>query len=142
MTFDISISSELICSLISVAGVVASALISRNVSKNTASKEIEQMKLTWEHEEIVSSEDDFGEMTASVARYISNFRNSDQRDALAKITSVRAKETGTLAAALDELYRVVYHQNITEINDRLTKVIDARRDFKRSIKGSDQLKQK
>lgn len=137
MKIDSIISSELICSLISVAGVIVSALISRNVSKNTTAKEIEQMKLTWEREDLVSSEDDFGEMTASVARYISGFHVSSQRDALAKIASIRAKENGALGVALDELYQAVYHRSIMEINDRLTKVINARRDTKRSIKNSE-----
>lgn len=130
MKMDINISSELICSFISVAGVVASALISRNVSKNTAAKEIEQMKLTWEHEDMVSSEDDFGEMTAAVARYLSGFHNSSQREALAKIASVRARENGALAVALDELYHVVFQRSFSEINNHLTKVIDAKRDLK------------
>lgn len=46
MSFKINISSEFICALISFAGIVVSAQISKSVAKSTANKEIEKMKLT------------------------------------------------------------------------------------------------
>lgn len=130
MPFDINISTELVCSSISVIGVIASALIAKSVSKNTAAKEIEKMKLAWEHEDMVSSEEEFGDMTASVARYSSNLRETDRRDALGRIASIRAKENEALATALDELYQAVSQQNTNSINSYLTKVINIKRSLR------------
>lgn len=130
MPFDINISTELVCSSISVIGVIASALIAKSVSKNTAAKEIEKMKLAWEHEDMVSSEEEFGYMTASVARYSSNLRETDRRDALGRIASIRAKENEALATALDELYQAVSQQNTNSINSYLTKVINIKRSLR------------
>lgn len=130
MPFKISISSEYACALISFAGVIISALISKNVAKTAANKEIEKMKLTWEREDVVTSEDEFSEMTAAVARYASSFRSTELRDALGKLAAVRAKESGALAEALDVLYQTVSTGYRTEIETQLSRVIAMKHSLK------------
>ena len=127
------ITSEFICSIVSFVGVVASALIAKNVSKNTAEKEIEKMKLTWEREDIVSSEDDFSKMTSAVARFAGGPRSSSQREALGEIAAVRAKERGDLATELDLLYQAVLDWNHKGVDIHLTNVINEKRKLK--VKG-------
>lgn len=130
MPFKISISSEFVCALISFAGVIISALISKNVAKTAANKEIEKMKLSWEREDMVTSEEEFSEMTAAVARYASSFRTFDFRDAMGKLAAVRAKESGALAEALDVLYQIVSRGHRAEIETQLSKVIAVKRSIK------------
>ena len=125
-----NVSSELLCSIISFAGIVVSALISKNVSKNTTAKEIEKMKLSWNREDFVASEDEFSKMTSAVAKYAGDFRESSRRIALGEIASIRARETGDLAAALDQLYQTVLERHYSDINKNLTDVIAAKRMLK------------
>lgn len=125
-----SIPTELICSLITFAGVIASALISRNVSKNTAVKEIEKMQLEWDREDLVSSEEDFSKMISAVAKYTSGLYRGYQREALGEIASVRAKENGDLALTLDQLYQAVYDARPRDIDKHLTNVINEKRKLK------------
>ena len=97
--------TEIICTLISSAGVVLSALIAWLVSRSSAKKEIEKMKLEWEREDVVSSDDDFGQLSAAVSRYVMDTETPIiRKDAVAFAASMRARENGTLAELLDALY--------------------------------------
>lgn len=69
-------------------------------------------------------------MTAAVARFSGGFYAANQRGALAKIAAVRAKESGALAAALDELYHAVSSWQCEKIDHYLTKVIEVKRTLK------------
>lgn len=127
---SINIPAEVTCSLISLLGVVISTLVSKSVSKNTTAKEIEKMKLSWDREDLVSSEEDFSKMASSVGKYVSTLHTALKRDALGEIASVRAKENGDLALALDRLYIAVSEGNVHDVNKCLTNVINEKRKLK------------
>lgn len=124
-------STEVICALISVGGALLSALISYGVSRSTANKEVERMRLTWEREDVVSSDDEFAAMSSSVAKFVQSGRTSCQQAAMAEIAAIRSKESGNLAYLLDDLYFAVQSGNIGNSDVCLTKVIDEKRDTKR-----------
>jgi len=127
---EINVPSEVLCSIISLTGVIASALIAKNVSKNTTTKEIEKMRLTWDREDLVSSEEDFSKMASAVAKFMGGLLRTYQREALGEIASVRAKESGDLALALDQLYQAVYDVRPGDIDNCLTNVINEKRKLK------------
>lgn len=122
--------TEVICALIAVGGTLISALISYAVSRSTASKEIEKMKLTWEHEDVVSSDDEFADMSALVAQFVHSHLQGHQQIAMSKIAAIRSKESGNIASLLDELYSAVRSGNISAADSCLSKVIDEKRHAK------------
>lgn len=123
-------SSEMICAFIAVAGTVFSALISYGVSRSTANKELEKMKLTWEREDIVSSEDEFAEMAKAVGAYVQSSHPLHQRVAMELVAAARSKESGALGSLLDALYMHIQSGNIANTDVWLTKVINQKRETK------------
>lgn len=119
---------RIICSLISFAGIAISGLVSWFVSRSSAAKEIEKMRLSWEREDVVSSDEEFGEMCAAVATSVhyDSFTNRSKAGAL--VASVRSKEQGTLGNLLDDLYFSLERtHNTTTIDELLSKVIIEKR---------------
>lgn len=124
-------STEVICALIAVGGTLLSALVSYAVSRSTANREIEKMQLTWEREDVVSSDDEFAEMSSLVAQFVQSNRTTHQREALAKIAAIRSKESGSLASILDDLYSAVRSGDILSSDACLSRVIDEKRHAER-----------
>lgn len=134
--------SEVICTLITVAGVIISALISYAISRSTANKEIEKMQMSWEREDVISSDDEFANMAGSVAKFINHNAPSNQRNAIEQVASVRSKETGVLGRLLDELYMDINYGNVNDADIHLSQVIDQKREAKSKTNASNRNKQK
>lgn len=126
MALQISISTELACTLITTGGIIFSALISKAVAKSTAAKEIEKMKLTWEREDLIESDDEFGEMVKLVILYLSDIGYGPY-EALAAIGALRVKESTEIAALLDVLYQSVKKRDSAATDKLLDEVIAVRR---------------
>ena len=122
--------AEIICTLITAAGVLLSAIISYGISRFTANKEIEKMQLIWNREDIVSSDDEFAEMAGKVARFVQSPSSVHQRDAMELVAAVRSKELGTIAPLLDELYQSINDGNTQHTDSQLSKVIKQKRETK------------
>lgn len=99
---------EIICTLIALCGTVASGLISWLVARSSAEKEIKKMRIEWEHDRLLSSDDDFSEMASSVAVCLQSLDLSDFDTALASVASLRIRETGPISLKLDKLYSTLY----------------------------------
>ena len=113
----------------SVAGAVISILKSRVVAKT----EHELKQLTWQREDIVSSEEEFAQMARAVSVF-STDRHNDRGAALQSVAAIRAKETGALGEALDELYSCVRYEDNPGTNRALSKVIDEKRKLRERSK--------
>lgn len=122
MPLQITISSEILCAGISAAGVLISALVSQSTAKHAANKEIEKMKLTWAREDITSFDAEFSEMIRMAILFVER-TNIGHPDTLAAIGAIRAKETGELAQALDDLYRFVKTDSYQEADALIDRVI-------------------
>lgn len=94
---------KIIVALISAAGVVISALVSLVISRNAAKKEIEKMKLEWEREDVVSTDDEYAAMASAVASYLHS--SAPNTKAVSTVAAIRSKENGDLASLLDKLYK-------------------------------------
>lgn len=123
-------STEVVCALITCAGMLLSALISYSVSRATANKEIEKMRLTWEREDAVSYDDEFSEMVSSVARYIHSGLALHQQEAISAISEMQPKEKGKLANLLDGLLVSVQIGNAEMTKTFLSDVIQEKREEK------------
>ena len=126
-------SPEILSTLITAGGIIFSTGISWCVARHTANKELERMKLSWEHDDVVASDDEFSEMAAAVSKYLAQIidgRWSKADDAIVKVAALRAKEIGALANALDVLYAYLLEGNTNEIQEALTKVIEEKRNAK------------
>lgn len=129
-------STEIICALISLGGVVASGLLAWLVSNSTAKQQVDQMKLTWAHDDVVSSDDEFADMASEVAMYVTLLHDGNwviADSARAKVAALRSKESGPLACALDALYATLLRDGAEDIDTALTEVIKQ----KRKAKGQD-----
>lgn len=136
---------EIICTLIALCGTVASGLISWLVARSSAEKEIKKMRIEWEHDKLLSSDDDFSEMASSVAVCLQSMELSDFDTALASVAALRIKETGPISLKLDALYTTLYEispnfctsdspanldeykHRLDRANDQLTEVINEKR---------------
>lgn len=119
---------EIICALIALSGTLISALISWFVSRSTANKEVEKLKLTWEREDVVSSDDEFAKMASSVASYIQCNNSHYHREAMSSTAAIRSKETGELGVLLDNLYNAIEQNSVFETSRALTEVIKKKRE--------------
>lgn len=137
-----NMSTEIICTLISVGGVVLSAILSFVVSAFSASKEIKKKRMEWEREDIVSSEDEFAQMVAAVSLYANTKRIEDWNNAVEKIGYVRAKENGNLATLLDELYIAVQSDICEAAIYKLNMVLEEKRNRKKLAESQKESKSK
>ena len=64
--------TEVVYALISLAGAVVSSVLAYFISKSSAQREIEKMRIGWEREDSLSSDEEFTEMVIAVTRYISS----------------------------------------------------------------------
>ena len=127
--------TEIICAIIAVIGTLVSAYISYFVSQATANKELEKLRLTWEREDVVSSDDEFALMTAAVGEFLSYYGWREQKMAMGKVAAIRSKEAGELGEALDELYETISSRS-SSTNDALSKVIEKKREAKSRAKAA------
>ena len=140
--------TEIVCGIIALVGTAVSGLLSWFVSRTSATKEIEKLKLTWDHESLVTSDDEFADMAASVALCIQEKLPSSFDNAISCVAAVRSKERGTLADRLDELYHTLfdispnsgavdfygqdYQERLKKVNECLSQVIKEKRNHKSS----------
>lgn len=127
-------STEIICALISLGGVIVSGLLAWGVSNSTARHQIKQMKLTWARDDVVSSDDEFADMASEVAKYVTLLHNENwvlADSSRAKVSALRAKESGSLALSLDALYGALLNDGPEAIDAALSEVIEQKRKAKR-----------
>lgn len=122
--------TKVVCALITVGGTLLSSLIAFLVSRTTANKEIEKMKLTWNREDTVSSDEEFAAMASAVALYVSCRISHYQSDAMERLAALRASETGELSQSLDNLYFAVRDARHGDIDSLLTKLLNQKRETK------------
>lgn len=130
-------STEIICALITVGGVIGSAVISYAISRTTANKEIEKLQLTWQREDVVSSDDEFSAMAGAVAKYLQSPTGRTKSAAMEQVAAIRSKEIGTLGKMLDKLYADIYHDLTRNVDLQLSQVIDQKREAKRKSNTAD-----
>lgn len=127
MPFHITISPELACSLISVAGVALSAFVSKRTAETVANKETEKMKLKWEREDVVSSDEEFASMVDAAAQTIAHPSSENYSVAVGRVAAIRSKEIGTLGELMDELYKAIRNLDYERADEWLTKIIKLKR---------------
>ena len=88
--------TEIVCAIIALVGTAVSGLLSWFVSRSSAVKEVEKLRLTWEHETIVTSDDEFAEMVSSVALCIQEKLPSSFDNAFAELRPFGRKNRGHL----------------------------------------------
>ena len=138
MAIKIIISSAIVSAVISVIGNIISAKISQNTAvktaRETASSEVDKMTRTWNHDDVVSSADEFAEMAATVAQYISSGRGSLQTEALGKVASIRSKEILPIGCVLDRLYTAILTADLLSADHLLTEAIKMKRAYNETHK--------
>lgn len=128
--------TEIICALIALAGALVSATISFFVSKSSAEKEIQRMKLEWKRQDIVSSDEDFSDMAVAVSRFIQMQDGTTHLKAVETVMKIRAKELGSIAESLDALYLAIgkrgygYNPNLEQIDTLLSEILKQKRNAK------------
>lgn len=123
-------SSEIISAVIALIGTAASGLISWFISRASAAKEIEKMKLEWSREDTISSDDDFSKMASAVSRYAQCGSIDSLNTAVEQTAGIRSKENGSLAVKLDSLYFELRTGRIERLDTLLTEVIEEKRNRK------------
>ncbi len=140
MDWKTIISSAVISTIITVIGSVIVAHISRKTAvetaKETANHELEKLERTWDHDDIVSSDDEFAEMAALISKFVCYATGAWNIDALSKVAEVRSRESGTLGDILDSLYISIENRQYQETDVLLTKAIDEKRRLKQGRNNS------
>lgn len=119
--------NEIIQCLLSIATIGISSLASVIAARIAAKKEIRKMMLSWQREDMVSSEREFSEMCAAVTQYVVDGNNSNWKNALEKISALRARHSGGAGEHLDVLYYCVHENNQNGADKELSLLIDAKR---------------
>lgn len=115
--------SEIICALITAGGTVLSILISFFVSRSTANSEIAKMRLTWEREDSLASGKELEELARLIYDYTSSENDYLRIPAMAKLTSIRARETSEVSALLDKLHLALSHGNKLNSEQVLSEIV-------------------
>ena len=140
MDLQTIISSAVVSTAITVIGSIIVAHISRKAAigtaKETASRELEKLERTWNHDDIVSSDDEFAEMAALVSKFVCFANGGWQVDALSKVAEVRSRESGKLGDILDKLYVRIGQQYYRETDVLLAEAIAEKRRLKQGSKTS------
>lgn len=130
MEIEFYISSAAVTAISSLIAASVSALIAKRTAESTANKEIEKMKLGWKREDIVSTDDDFATMVEAITTFL-HFRDSrSQLKAAQCVSIVRAKENGSLAPIVDDLYSCVQACRYDSVELLTTQAIEAKRHIK------------
>lgn len=122
--------TEIVSALIGVAGVILSGVLSWFVSRASASKEIEKLKLEWAREDRKTVDGEFAEMAAAVSRYVRAPSPDSSAQALSTVAALRAKETGGIAYNLDYLYDCILDEDTAQADDVLSCVLNKKRERK------------
>ena len=134
MTFKIIISSAIVSAIITTIGSIITAKISQKTAfktaEETANREIEKMERTWQREDIVSSDEEFAEMSSAVASFVHMRNGAFSLEATKAVASIRSKETGELASTLDHLYNSIQADDYQKTEMLLSEAISEKRIIK------------
>lgn len=122
--------TEIICALISLGTVVASALVAFLTARSTSKRETERLKMSFEHADVVSSDNTFSEMAGLVAEFLRESIGLTQREALRSVAVIRAVESGIMGEKLDALHDAILCGRTADVNRLLHEVIREKRNRK------------
>ena len=121
--------SDLILSILpTVIGPVlcsaVSGILSFLAARHQCRKEIEKLKLEWEHQQSLRSEQGFAQMVELVNAQFEELEVNPK--AVTAVMVERSKASGAYALALDDLISVVQSTQFIRIPSTLQKVIETR----------------
>lgn len=124
--------TEVICALISLIGALLSAFISYLVSRTTANKEIEKMRLSWDREDAASADEAFSHMIHAVREYTSSENEYFKYAALNSVDTLQLRESAAVASVLAQLHTSLEHGNRHLAEQLLSASIEAKKNDKRT----------
>ena len=134
MTVKIIISSAIVSAIVAAIGGIITTIITqrnaRTIAQDAAAQEMQKMERTWEREDVVSSDEEFAEMSCAVAKYIHCNTVKLASDAIGMVASIRAKEFGELGRILDELHKALDNRDLDRADRELTNAINKKRELK------------
>lgn len=98
------IPTEIVCALITCAGIILSNWSSRAIAKDAAKKEAERIKQEWQHDEQIALNNAFHDMAHAVSAYISDSSVTKQLEARTKTAVMLTYADGELADKVEALY--------------------------------------
>ena len=110
--------SEIICSLISFAGIVISAVLSRV----SASREIKKLKLEWARTDSVSLQDKIADAVGCSVKFAQTGRLRKQDEAVQRLAEVMIMTDGELNELISELYDCVSNDQRSQISQLAKKI--------------------
>lgn len=124
--------TEVICALIAFLGTILSATISFFVSRTTASKEIEKMRLSWDREDATSTDEAFFKMIQAVRSYTSSENEYLKYDAMNAVNALQIRESAAVCAVLSQLHDALHQGSRHRAELLLTAAVEAKKNDKRA----------
>lgn len=119
------LSTEVICAIITLIGVIFANLTARWTARDSADREIERQKRSWAHDNDVAFEKAFLTMTEAVSAFIQDSSISKQVSARASVAVALTYAKGDLANKLEALYIVLKNRPALDAEDKLLEAIHA-----------------
>lgn len=126
--------TEVICAIITLGGIIFANLTSRWVAKEAAKKEMEKLKQTWEHDNEIAFDQAFHAMTEAVSTYILDSSTTNQEAARVKTAIMLTYAEGELADKTETLYTCLKCRPAPHAEEWLMDVIRARRSQRNNSK--------
>ena len=123
--------TEVICALIAFSGAILSAFISFLVSRSTANKEIEKMRLSWDREDTTLADEAFSQMIHAVREYISCENEYFKYGAMNAVDALQLKESDAVNAVLAQLHDALRLGSRPQAEQLLAAVVEAKKNDKR-----------
>lgn len=106
---------------------VITGVLSFLASRYQCKKEIDKLKIKWEHQQILQAEQSFSRMVSLVNAQFDNLEPNPE--AIAAVLTERSKASGMYAQALDELILAMESTQFVRIPSALRKVVEARSEW-------------
>lgn len=117
---------QLIYTIGILLGQLLAAIVSYLIARQTASREVEKMILSWKHDETKDFLQKLSDAAAETASYLTSLSEGHSPSALHAVKSVAAVRpyaTGDLAHALDALHFALCQENAESIANSLQAVL-------------------
>ena len=135
-------SPEIICTLISVTGVVLSGVISVISSRIIANNELKKLERSWAREDSATSDEEIEQLAAAIYDFVTCGNDNFRLPAISKLAAIRAKETSDLAPLLDQLHDALYRCNRSQSEQLFSEVIKHKREQHRTQQNPKAIKPK
>ena len=112
---------------LNVLGVLVSAFLSYRIARNTASAELKNLELTWQHEKEALLDSTYDKMVSAVTVYIARPVHEFLEEACNAVGAYRAHAPAEMTDSVDALSECLTRRDVPAVSAALSHLLEIRR---------------